>query len=49
MVLLGSIGMSQSLADAIKCIAGSGKAKEDKVPRSQLVAGAWRAQVHGVD
>ena len=25
------------------------KAREDKAPRSQLVTGAWRAQVHGVD
>ena len=25
------------------------KAREDKIPRSQLVAGAWRAQVHWVD
>ena len=25
------------------------RAKEDKVSSSQLVAGAWRAQVHGVD
>ena len=24
------------------------KAREDKIPRSQLVAGAWSAQVHGV-
>ena len=44
--LLGSIRRSQSLADAIGHIAGSGKAREDKVPRRQLVAGAWRTQVH---
>ena len=25
------------------------RAREDKVSSSQLVAGAWRAQVHGVD
>ena len=35
--------------DAIGHITGSGKAREDKVSRSQLVAGAWRAQVHWVD
>ena len=46
LVLLKSIGKIQSLVDAIGCIAGSGKVREDKVLRSQLVAGAWRAQVH---
>ena len=46
---MGSIGRSQLLADAIKCIARFGKAREDKVPRSQLVAGAQRAPVHWVD
>ena len=30
-------------------IAGSEKAREDKVPRSQLIAGAWNAQVHWVN
>ena len=30
-------------------IAGSEKVREDKVLRSQLVAGAWRAQVLWVD
>ena len=25
------------------------KAREDKTPRSPLVAGAWMAQVYGVD
>ena len=30
-------------------IARFGKTREDKVPRSQLVVGVWRAQVHGVD
>ena len=42
LVLLGSIGRSQSLADAIGRIARYGKAREDKVPRNQLVVGAWR-------
>ena len=46
LVLLKSIGKIQSLVDAIGRIAGSGKVREDKVLRSQLVAGAWRAQVH---
>ena len=49
LVLLGSIGKSQSLADAIGHITGSGKVREDKVLRSQLVVGVWRAQVHLVD
>ena len=35
--------------DAIKLNCGIRKAREDKVPRSQLVARAWRAQVHGVN
>ena len=46
LVLLGSIGRSQSLADAIRRIAESERAREDKVLRSQLVAEAWRAEVH---
>ena len=37
------------MADAIGLNYGIRKARKDKVPRSQLVAGAWRAQVHGVD
>ena len=49
LVLLGSIGRSQSLADAIGRIARYGKAREDKVPRNQLVVGAWRTQVYWVD
>ena len=49
LVLLGSIGRSKSLVDAIRHIAGSRKARKDKVPRNQLVVGAWRAQVHWVD
>ena len=49
LVLLGCIGRSQSLADAIRHIVESGKAREDKVPRSLLAAEAWRAQVHWVD
>ena len=49
LVLLGSIGRSYLLADAIRLNCGIQKAREDKVPRSQLVTGAWRAQVHGVD
>ena len=28
---------------------GRGLSHEDMTPRSLLVAGAWRAQVHGVD
>ena len=49
LVLLESIGMSHSLADAIGLNCNIRKVREDKVPRSQLVAGAWRAQVHRVD
>ena len=49
LVLLGSIGMSQSLADAIGHIVGYEKARENKIPRRQLVVGAWRAQVHWID
>ena len=41
--------MSHSLADAIRLNCDIWKVREDKVPRSQLVAGAWKAQVHGVD
>ena len=48
-MVLGSIGRSQSLVDEIGHIAGSGKVREDKALRSQLVARVWRAQVHGVD
>ena len=48
-MLLGSIGKSHSLVDAKGLNCGMRKVKEDKVLRSQLVAKAWRAQVHGVD
>ena len=44
-----SIGISHSLADAIGLNCEIWNVREDKAPRSQLVAGAWRAQVHGVD
>ena len=37
------------MADAIGLNCGIWKGREDKAPRSQLVVGAWRAQVHGVD
>ena len=49
LVLMESIGRSHSLADAIRLNCKIQKAKEDKTLRSPLVAGAWRAQVHGVD
>ena len=49
LVLLGSIGRSQSLIDAIRLNYGIWKAREDKTPRSSLVAGVWKAQVHGVN
>ena len=44
-----SIGISHSLVDAIGLNCGIRKAREDKAPRSQFEAGAWRTQVHGVD
>ena len=47
LVLLGSIGKSHLVADAIGLNCGIRKASEDKTPRSPLVAKAWRAQVHG--
>ena len=37
------------MADAIGLNCEIRKTREDKAPRSQLVAGAWRAQVHGVN
>ena len=37
------------MKDAIGLNCEIRKASEDKIPRSLLVAGAWRAQVHGVD
>ena len=48
-MLLGNIGRSHSLEDAVGLNCRIRKAREDKAPRSQLVAGIWRAQVHGVD
>ena len=37
------------MVDAIGLNCRIQKASEDMTPRSPLVAGAWRAQVHGVD
>ena len=37
------------LMDAIGLNCVIRKAREDKVSSSQLVAGDWRAQVHGID
>ena len=37
------------MADAIGQNCRIHKASEDKIPRSALVAGAWRAQVHWID
>ena len=37
------------MVDAIGLNCGIQKASEDMTLRSPLVAGAWRAQVHGVD
>ena len=48
-VLLGSIEMSHLVADAIGLNCGIWKARENKTPRSLLVAGVRRAQVHWVD
>ena len=48
-MLLGSIEKSHSLPNAIGLNCGIRKAREDKVPKSQLVVGAWKAQVHKVD
>ena len=42
LVLLGSIGMSHSLADAIALNCGIRKVREDKTPRSPSVVGVWR-------
>ena len=36
------------MVDAIGLNCGIRKASEDKTSRSPLVAGAWRAQVHGI-
>ena len=49
LLLLGSIGMRHLVADAIELNCGIRKAREDKTPKSPLIAGAWRAQVHGID
>ena len=49
LVLLGSIGRSHLLADAIGLNYRIWKVREDKTPTSPLVVGVWRAQVHGVD
>ena len=35
--------------DAIRLNCEIWKVRKDKAPRSQLVVGAWRAQLHGVD
>ena len=45
LVLLGNIGRSHSLADAIELNCGIWKVREDKILRSSLVVSAWRAQV----
>ena len=37
------------MVDAISLNCEIRKAREDKTPKSLLVARAWRAQVHGVD
>ena len=37
------------MADAIGLNCGIQKVSEDKIPKSPLVVGAWRAQVHWVD
>ena len=37
------------LVDAIELNCMIRRAREDKALSSQLVAGAWRAKVHGVD
>ena len=49
LVPLGSSGRSQRVVDAIGWNCGMQKASEDKILRSPLVVGAWRAQVHWVD
>ena len=37
------------MADAIGLKSEIQKTSEDKTPRSPLVAGVWRVQVHGVE
>ena len=49
LVLLGSIERSHLMADAIGLNCEIRKVIEDKTPRNTMVAGAWRAQVHGVN
>ena len=49
LVPLGSIGRSHWVVDAIGQNCETQITSEDKTPRSPLVAGAWRAQVHWVD
>jgi len=49
LVLLRSIGRNHSLTDEIGLNYEIRKVREDNTPRSPLVVGAWRAQVHGVD
>ena len=46
LVQVGSIGMSHCLANAIGRYCGIRTTSEDKTPRSPLITGAWRAQVH---
>ena len=37
------------MADAIGLNCEIWKVRQDKTPRNPLVAGAWKAQVHGVN
>ena len=48
-MLLGSIGRSHLMVDAIGLNCGIQKVSEDKTMRSPLVVGVWRAQVYWVD
>ena len=43
LVMLGSIGRSHLVADAIGLNCRIWKVRQDKTPRSPLVAGAWKA------
>ena len=47
-MLLGSFGRSHSLVDGIGLTCEIQKVRECKALPSQLVAGAWKAQVHEV-
>ena len=49
LVPLGSIGRSHLVADAIGLKSEIQKTSEDKTPKSPLVAGVWRVQVHWVN